>query len=104
MTFSIRGEEEAAIRTTGRHEPGHLRAVILPDRLPMEAEEILRPKPLDPGRPVLRAEEPVLHRPVAPRTSDHWGRMAIRALEPEFGGPRPKGVEDGIAHLDVTLK
>src|SRR5213596_1442583 len=91
MTFSIRGEEEAAIRTTGRHEPGHLRAVILPDRLPMEAEEILRPKPPDPGRPVLRAEETVLHRPGAPRAGDHGGRIALRAFEPDLEGPAERG-------------
>src|SRR5438876_3059659 len=91
MTFSIRGEEDLTIRTTGRHEPGHLRAVILPDRLPMESEEVLRPKPLDPGRPVLRAEEPVLHRPGAPRAGDHGGRMALRAFEPELGMPGREG-------------
>ena len=103
MTFSIRGEEDLTIRTTGRRKPGHLRAVTLPDRLPMESEEVLRPKPLDPGGPVLRAEEPVLHRPGALRTGDHREGMAIRALEPEKGMPHAQG-GNRSADLRVTLK
>src|SRR5437870_11544033 len=103
MTFSIRGEEDLTIRTTGRREPGHLRAVALPDRLPMESEEVLRPKPLDPGRPVLRAEETVLHRPGALRTGDHRGRMAMRPLESEMGMPHGQG-RDRFVHPNVTLK
>src|SRR5207237_527369 len=71
ITCSIRGEEEMTIRTPGGREPRHLGAVTLPDRLPMESEEVLRPKPLDPGRPVLRAKETVLHHPGARRTGDH---------------------------------
>src|SRR2546426_10857430 len=73
ITFSIRGEEEAATRTAGGREPGHLRAVILPDRFSMESDEVLRPQPLDPGGPVLRAEETVLHRPGAPQDKPPLG-------------------------------
>src|SRR5438309_6909740 len=87
MTFSIRGKEDLTIQTARRREPRHLRAVTLPDRLPMESEEVLRPKPLDPGRPVLRAEEPVLHRSGALRTSDHREGMDTRGLEPKLGKP-----------------
>src|SRR5437899_12035487 len=57
----------------------------------MEAEEVLRPKPRDRGRPVLRAEEPVLHRSGALRTNDHREGIATRALEPELGKPGRKG-------------
>src|SRR5947208_6031613 len=103
ITFSIRGEEEMTIRTPGGREPRHLGAVTLPDRLPMESEEVLRPKPLDPGRPVLRAKETVLHHPGARRTGDHRGRMAMRALESEMGMPHGQG-RDRFAHPNVTLK
>src|SRR5256886_9495365 len=87
ITFSIRGEEELAIRTPGGREPRHLRAVTLPDGLSMESEEVLRPEPLDPGRPVLSAEESVLHGPGALRTCDHREGMALRSLEPNRERP-----------------
>src|SRR5207302_602844 len=91
MTFSIRGKKDLTIQTTRRREPRHLCAVTLPDRLPMESEEVLRPKPLDPGRPLLRAEEPVLHRPGAPRAGDHGEHIAMHALERELGMPCREG-------------
>src|SRR5437667_8768953 len=73
--FSIRGEDEAAIEAPGRGQPTHLH-IVLADRLSPKPEEILRSVPLDPGRPVLGAEEAVFHRLPALGTIRHLAAEA----------------------------
>src|SRR5437867_735310 len=104
--FSIRREDEAAIEAPGRGQPTHL-DLAFADRFSSKPEEILRSVPLDPGRPVLRAEEAALHRLPALGTIRHLAAEAAGPIRRWAGKsstrPRPTSIRSPCSYPYVRV-